>query len=183
MIRILLAVLTAATVAASPAFAQSQTSDRSGAIGFTFGVAPFVEVVSHEPSLHDFTFYAPDGVTPGYGAIGTFNILQNNPPIREVRANTPYRISIDGLREDGKLVFANGQGDELALTVACDHLTDPNPATRTLATIFPCQGSPVFPAAGRRWVLFHTYTPRKEDTLHAMAGVYTATIYIQIDAA
>lgn len=183
MIRIPFAVLAAAVLAASPAFAQSQTSDRSGAISFAFGVAPFVEIVSHDPSLHNFTPLSPDGVTPGRGAIGTFNILQTNPPIREVLANTPYRISIDGLRDDGKLVFVNGQGDELVLSALCDHLSDPNPSTRTLTTLFNCQGSPVFPAAGRRWVLFHAFTPRKEDTQNAMAGVYTATVYIQIDAA
>lgn len=179
-----LALLASTLLATSPALGQAQISDRSGAITFAVGVAPFVEVVNHEPSFHDMTFYFREGVPPGYGAIGTFNLLGSNPPMREVRANVPYRLSIVGLREDGKLVFRNAAGDEQALTTACDNLASPDPSTRTLATMFNCQESTTFPApTGSRWLLFHTYTPRKEDLNDAQAGVYTATIYIQIDAA
>ncbi|MDB4950459.1 MAG: hypothetical protein JWM27_3108 [Gemmatimonadetes bacterium] len=184
MTRISFALLAGALLTASPALGQAQLSDRSGAITFSISVAPFVEVVSHETSLHDMTFYFRDGVPPGYGAIGTFNLLSSNPPIREVRANVPYRLSIVGLRADGKLVFRNAAGDEQALTTACDNLASPDPSTRTLATIFNCQGSGTFAAPnGSRWLLFHAYTPRKEDLNNARAGVYTATIYMQIDAA
>jgi len=123
-------------------------------------------------------------VRAGSGAIGTFNILSSNPPIREVKANTAFRVSIVGLRPDGRLVFTNGTGDQLALATACDLLTSSNPGTRNLSTIFDCRGSGVYAApSGSRWVLFHTYTPRKEDLLGAPAGVYTATVYVQIDAA
>lgn len=183
MRRIPLVLAAAALLSGSPLLAQAQLSDRSGAISFVVGVAPFVEVVSHEPSFHDLTFWTRDGMPPGYGAISTNSLHTSNPVMREVRANVPYRLSIVGLREDGKLVFRNADGDEQALTTACDHLAAPDPATRTLATIFNCEGSPVFPATGARWLLFHAYTPRKEDLSHARAGVYTATIYMQIDAA
>ena len=183
MRRIPFALAAAALVAGSPTLAQQQLSDRSGAITFAIGVAPFVEVVNHEPSFHDFTFYAQDGVLPGY-AISTSSLFTTNPVEREVRANVPYRLSIVGLREDGKLVFRNAEGDEQALTTACDNLASPDPSTRTLATIFNCQGSTTFAApSGSRWLLFHAYTPRKEDLNNARAGVYTATIYMQIDAA
>lgn len=183
MRRIPFALVAGALLAASPGLAQEQISDRSGAITFAIGVAPFVEVVNHEPSFHDFTFYARGGVTPGNGAISTGDLHSTNPVMREVRANVPYRLSIVGLREDGKLVFRNAAGDEQALTTACDHLSAPNPSIRTLATIFNCQGSPVFPATNARWLLFHAYTARKEDLKNARGGVYTATIYMQIDAA
>jgi hypothetical protein len=184
MRRIPFALVAGAVLAASPALAQAQLSDRSGAITFAIGVAPFVEVVNHEPSFHDFTFYFRDGVPPGYGAISTGSLFTTNPVEREVRANVPYRLSIVGLREDGKLVFRNSEGDEQALTTACDNLASADPSTRTLATIFNCQGSSTFAApSGSRWLLFHAYTPRKEDLNGARAGVYTATIYVQIDAA
>ena len=183
MRRIPFALLAGALLAASPTLAQEQISDRSGAITFAIGIAPFVEVVNHEPSFHDFTFYFRDGVPPGYGAISTGSLHSSNPVMREVRANVPYRLSIVGLRADGKLVFRNAAGDEQALTTACDHLSAPDPSIRTLATIFNCQGSPVFPATNARWLLFHAYTPLAIDLKHARAGVYTATIYMQIDAA
>lgn len=184
MRRIPLALLAGALVAASPVLAQEQISDRSGAITFGIGIAPFVEVVNHEPSFHDFTFYFRDGVPPGYGAISTGSLHRSNPVMREVRANVPYRLSIVGLREDGKLVFRNADGDEQALTTACDNLASGDPATRTLATIFNCQGSSTFAApTGSRWLLFHAYTPLAIDLKDARAGVYTATIYMQIDAA
>ena len=184
MRRIPFALVAAALLAGSPALAQQQLTDRSGAITFAIGVAPFVEVVNHEPSFHDFTFYFRDGVPPGYGAISTSSLFTTNPVEREVRANVPYRLSIVGLREDGKLVFRSAEGDEQALTTACDNLASPDPSTRTLATIFNCQGSMTFAApSGSRWLLFHAYTPRKEDLNDARAGVYTATIYMQIDAA
>ena len=41
----------------------------------------------------------------------------------------------------------------------------------------------MFPATDARWLLFHAYTPLAIDLIDARAGVYTATIYMQIDAA
>ena len=180
------ALLAAALAAPAALGAQAQLSDQSGAITFSISFSPYVEVVSHEPSFHNFTFYADGqgGVRAGSGAIGTFNILSSNPPIREVKANTSFRVSIVGLRPDGRLVFTNGTGDQLALATACDLLTSSDPSTRNLSTIFDCRGSGVYAApSGSRWVLFHTYTPSKNDLLGAAAGIYTATVYVQIDAA
>lgn len=179
---VLAATAAALAVTAYGSAAQAQLTDRSGTITFTLNVARYVEVVDDQPSYHHFT-RNPDGVRPGASAIGTTSILQSNPPIREVRANTPYRVSIVGLREDGQLVFTNQHGDALALTARCDLLQTSDPATRNVSTIFECRGSPVFPAADSRWVLFHAYTPTREDLNDARAGLYQATIYIQIDAA
>lgn len=179
-----LCALAAAALLGAAAPAAAQLTDQSGPITFTVDVARYVEVVSDAPSTHNMTEWIDwrGGSAPGL-VVSTSSTLQGNPPMREIRANTPYRISIVGLRADGKLVFANQHGDEMALTTLCDHLTTPDPASRTTATIFDCMGSPVFSAVGSRWVLFHAYTPRRTDTDGARAGVYTATVYIQIDAA
>jgi hypothetical protein len=170
----------------SVAPARAQLSDQSGPLTFTLQVAKHVEMVSHAPSSHDLLyFWGPAGMPPGYGAFGTSNLDESNPTIREVRANTPFRVSVVGLTADRKLVFRNARGDELRLTTACDMLTSGDPSTRTLQTIFDCLESPVFPvgaAMETRWILFHAYTPLKSDTNGAAAGVYTATVYIQIDA-
>jgi hypothetical protein len=174
----------AAVTAAAPSAAQ--LADQSGTLTFRLQVAKHVEVVSHEPSSHDLTdVWGPDGMPPGYGAIGTDNLFETSPTIREVRANTPFRVTVLGLTADGKLVFRNARGAELTLATACDMLTSTNPDDRDLLTIFDCVDSPVFlveQPMSSRWVLFHAYTPLRTDTENAAAGVYTATVYIQIDA-
>lgn len=165
---------------------RAQLSDQSGPLTFSLQMAKHVEMVSHAPSSHDLLyFWGPEGMPPGYGAFGTNNLHRTNPTIRQVRANTPFRVSVVGLTADRKLVFRNSRGDELSLTTACDMLTSSDPSTRTLQTVFDCLDSPVFPvgqAMATRWVLFHAYTPLRTDTNDAEAGVYTATVYIQIDA-
>lgn len=182
----ILAALGAVLLAPTLAFAQEQTSDQSGAITFLVGVAPWVEVVNHDASLHIMEpwWEARGGVIPGY-AISTNSIHTTNPVMREVRANTPYRLSVDGITADSRIVFTSEHGDELTLTAVCDHLPAPDPEVRTLATIFDCRGSTPFQpsATGSMWVLFHAYTPLRTDTEGAQAGTYSATIYIQIDAA
>lgn len=182
----IMAALGAVLLAPALAFAQEQTSDQSGAITFLVGIAPYVEVVNHDASLHilEPAWEARGGVIPGYG-ISSGSIHATNPVMREVRANTPYRLSIDGITPDSRIVFTSEHGDELTLTAVCDHLRSPDPAIRTLATIFDCRGSTPFQpsATGSMWLLFHAYTPLRTDTNGAMAGTYTATIYFQIDAA
>lgn len=184
MLRAIFAAAGAACVAAAPATAQ--VSAQSGPLTFTLQVAKHVEVVSDASSLHDITgrIYGPAGIQPGK-VFSSSQIHTTNPIMREVRANTPFRAMIIGLQPDGMLLFRNGRGDEIRLPTACDMLTTPDPASRTAATFFDCLASPVFqPGQGMatRWMLFHTYVSRKGDTSGAAAGVYTATIYFQIDA-
>lgn len=182
LIPLLHAFAVAALLGAPPVAAQ--LTDQSGPVTFAVDVARHVEVVSDAPSTHNMTRDMDwrGGYSPGL-AVSTGPTLTVEPPIREIRANTPYRVSVVGLRADGKLVFTSQHGDEMALTTTCDHLASSDPQSRTLATIFDCRGSPVFSAVGTRWVLFHAYTPLRTDTNGARAGVYTATVYIQIDAA
>lgn len=174
----------AAVLMAAPCAAQ--LSDQSGPLTLTLQIAKHVEVVSHAPSTHDLlSHWGTEGMPPGFGSFGTGNLHRSNPTIREVRANTPYKVSVVGLTADRKLVFRNAQGAELRLATECDLLTSSDPATRNVQTVFDCLNSPVFPAGqsmATRWVLFHAYTALRTDTNNAAAGVYTATVYIQIDA-
>jgi hypothetical protein len=178
------AAAAAALAAVQPLAAQ--LSDQSGPMTFSLQIAKHVEMVSHAPSAHNLSqaYDWKGGRTPG-GVLSTNTLHTSNPTMRQIRANTPFRVSVVGLTADRKLVFRNARGDELSLTTACDMLTSSDPQTRSLQTVFDCLNGPVFPVGQSmvtRWVLFHAYTPLAIDTNNAAAGVYTATIYLQIEA-
>lgn len=160
----------------------AQTSDRSGAITLQFTVAKWVEVVSDAPSTHNLTENLPDGgVAPGLGEIDT----PDGTVTREVRANTPYRLSVQGLNESGELEFVAGQGAPgtgIMLSLQCRLSDTEMPAAASGYEDFDCVNSgPLAPTASS-WVTLRAYADDPAVTENRAAGLYQATVYLQIEA-
>lgn len=178
-------VATAAALGAAPALqAQSipagpQLTDRSGAITMQFSIAKWVEVVSDAPSTHNLTG-GSEGVTPGVGMIDTPDGMVT----REIKANTMYRLSVEGVQEGG-LEFVAGQGAPgtgIVLAVECKLSATEQPASPDEYDAFECSNSgPMVPTASS-WVTLRAFTENPQVTEGYRAGLYQATVYIQIEA-
>lgn len=174
-------VLAAAVPAA--ASAQQQLRVQSQPVNFQLAVSKWVEIVDKSDGTYDIDApfrLAQGGTPPGY----TIFTDQGHPISREVRSNTAYRLSLVGLDATNGVVFTDASGHELKLAVTCDLLASNDPTTRNINTIFPCVGSNPFPStgAGSRWVFLWFTTGSSAATNQALAGTYTATVYLQADA-
>lgn len=179
-------VATAAALGAAPALqAQStipnpQLTDRSGAITMQFSIAKWVEVVSDAPSTHNLTGNTA-GVTPGIGIID----MPDGMVTREIRANTMYRLSVEGVDEGGGLEFVPGQsapGTGIWLNVECKLSATEMPASPDDYDLFDCFNSgPMVPTASS-WVTLRAFSDNPQVTEGYRAGLYQATVYIQIEA-
>jgi len=174
-----LAALLTVSAAGSLA-AQAQTTDRSGAITLQFQIAKYVEIVSHEPSTHDLTSDSPDGVTPGAGLIDT----PDGTVTREVRANTMYRLSVVGADELGVEFLAGygAPGTGIRLKLQCKSSATEHPASPSDYQNWFCLNSGPMVPTSSSWVTLRAYTEDPSATANMQAGLYQATVYLQIEA-
>lgn len=157
----------------------AQTTDRSGAITLQFTVAKWVEVVSDAPSTHNLTEGAE--AIPGAGVIDTPDGMVT----REIRANTPYRLSVVGVEEDSKIEFISGgntPGSGILLDMECKTSATEMPASPTEYQQFHCSDSGPMEPTGSSWVTLRAYTDDPSATENRRAGLYQATVYLQIEA-
>lgn len=174
------AAMLALCVAPAALHAQSQTSDRSGAITLQFTVAQWVEVISDAPSTHNLT-EGTDGVTPGQGMIDTPDGMVT----REVRANTMYRLSVEGVAENSQVEFVAGQnspGTGILLEMECKTSTTETPASPSEYARFNCFDSGPMVPTNSTWVTLRVFTENPSVTENLRAGLYQATVYLQIEA-
>lgn len=176
------AALLALSGAASGLSAQAQTSDRSGAMTLQFTIAKWVEIVSDAPSTHNLTEQSPDGgVAPGVGMIDTPDGMVT----REIRANTLYRLSVQGLTETGRLEFLAGQspaGTGILLSLQCKLSPTERPASAADYSEFDCINSGPMVPTSSSWVTLRAFTDDPAVTEDRRAGLYQATVYLQIEA-
>jgi hypothetical protein len=157
----------------------AQTTDRSGAITLQFTVAKWVEVVSDAPSTHNLTEGAE--ATPGVGMIDTPDGMVT----REVRANTMYRLSVVGVAENEKLEFIAGYnvpGSGILLDMECKTSDTEMPASPSEYQRFHCFDSGPMVPTNSTWVTLRAYTEDPAVTENRRAGLYQATVYLQIEA-
>lgn len=157
-----------------------QTTDRSGAITLQFTVAKWVEVVSDAPSTHDLTENT-DGVTPGQGIIDT----PEGAVTREIRANTMYRLTLQGINDLGEIEFIAGQappGTGIILQMQCRISATEHPASPSEYSDWLCSNSGPMVPTSSSWVTLRAYTDDPSVTENRRAGLYQATVYLQIEA-
>lgn len=159
----------------------AQTTDRSGAITLQFTVAKWVEVVSDAPSTHNLTESDPDGVAPGQGIIDTPDGMVT----REIRANTMYRLTVQGMSETGEVEFIAGQappGTGIILQMQCRISATEHPAAPSDYSDWLCSNSGPMVPTSSSWVTLRAYTEDPSVTENRRAGLYQATVYLQIEA-
>lgn len=170
--------LSAAAATSSRASAQSQTSDRSGAINVQFTISKWVDILSNTASTYDLTQGLTDGLQPG-AAIGT----PDGAVTREVKANTPYRLLVTGLDADGRLTFhGSAPSSTVTLDFQCQSSADQIPSSASGYSDWSCAGSEQMEPTTSSWVTLRAYSQDPTISAEALAGVYTATVYLQIEA-
>ena len=173
------AAMLALCAAPSVVNAQSQTTDRSGAITLQFTVAKWVEVVSDAPSTHNLTEGAD--ATPGVGMIDTPDGMVT----REIRANTMYRLSVVGVEDNEKVEFIAGYnvpGSGILLDMECKTSDTEMPSSPSEYKRFYCSDSGPMVPTNSTWVTLRAYTEDPAVTENRRAGLYQATVYLQIEA-
>ncbi|MDB4950460.1 MAG: hypothetical protein JWM27_3109 [Gemmatimonadetes bacterium] len=159
----------------------AQTTDRSGAITLQFTVAKWVEVVSHAPSTHNLTASQPEGVAPGQGSIDTPDGMVT----REIKANTAYRLTLQGLSANGDVEFIAGQappGTGIMLKMQCRLSATEHPSAPSEYADWLCSNSGPLVPTNSSWVTLRAYTENASVTANRRAGLYQATVYLQIEA-
>lgn len=159
----------------------AQTTDRSGGITLQFTVAKWVEVVSDAPSTHNLTEGDQDGVAPGQAIIDTPDGMVT----REIRANTTYRLTVQGLTENGEIEFIAGEsppGTGIMLQMQCRISATEMPSSPSEYSDFLCTDSGPMEPTSSSWVTLRAYTEDPSVTENQRAGIYQATVYLQIEA-
>lgn len=174
------AALTAGPTLQAQGPALPQLTDRSGAITMQFTIAKWVEIVSDAPSMHNLTG-GTAGIAPGLGMVDTPDGMVT----REIKANTMYRLSVEGLTESGELEFlpgGDGPGAGILLVLQCKLSATELPASADEYDEWDCPNSgPMVPTTSA-WVTLRAFTESPQATADWRAGLYQATVYLQIEA-